>query len=73
MKKAPTRGPHVRSIKVNGSDEMISRFELNRRLLEHKIDPGTVLHSPKYGKMIVQNGGSDSVPLTLVNEQGETI
>lgn len=49
-KPEPTRGPHVRSIKVNGGGEMISRFELNKRLAEKSIAEGTVLHSPKYGE-----------------------
>lgn len=72
-KPEPTRGPHVRSIKIHGSGEMISRFELNKRLAEHMIDPGTELHSPKYGKIIVRNGGSEGEPLTVVNEAGESV
>jgi hypothetical protein len=72
VKPAPTRGPHVRSIKVNGSGEMISRFELDRRLAERVIEPGTELHSPKHGKMIVQQLESDQ-SLALFNELGEQL
>lgn len=73
VKAEPTRGPHVRSIKVNGSDEMISRFELNRRLSERTILPGTELHSPKYGKIIVRVSAEDDSLLVVVNEDGKSV
>lgn len=69
VKPEPTRGPHVRSIKVNGSGEMISRFELDRRLREHEITIGTELHSPKHGTIKVALT-SDGEALVLVNEAG---
>lgn len=72
-KKAPTRGPHVRSIELKGSGEMISRFELDKRLEAHTITPGTALHSPKHGLLFVKNGGGEGQPYTLVNEQGEPV
>lgn len=72
-KREPTRGPHVRSIKVNGSGEMISRFELNRRLQEKAIEPGTELHSPKYGKIIVKVLPDADQTFVVVNELGETV
>src|SRR6185369_6781116 len=37
VKHEPTRGPHVRSIKVIATAEMISRHELNKRLADHAI------------------------------------
>jgi hypothetical protein len=73
VKPEPTRGPHVRSIKVNGSGEMISRFELNKRLAAHEIMPGTQLHSPKYGNVTVRNGGLEGTPYMIVNEAGEPV
>jgi len=71
-KPEPTRGPHVRSIKVNGSGEMISRFELNKRLAEHAIEPGTDLHSPKYGKIRV-TFESDESPYLVIDESGNAV
>jgi len=72
-KSEPTRGPHVRSIQVNGSGEMISRFELNRRLTDHSIEPGTELHSPKFGKIIVSVSAEDDSLLVVVNEDGKQV
>ncbi len=72
-KPEPTRGPHVRLIKVNGTGEMISRFELNKRLAEHTIEPGTELHSPKHGKTVVKTTGNDEDPFVLTNEAGEQL
>jgi hypothetical protein len=73
VKKEPTRGPHVRSIELKGTGEMISRYELNTRLVHHFIAPGTKLHSPKYGEITVKNGGGEDEPYTVVNEKGETV
>lgn len=70
QKPAPTRGPHVRSIKVLETGEMISRFELDKRLREHTIEPGTQLHSPKHGTMTVKDNADE---LFLVNEAGEQL
>lgn len=74
VKPEPTRGPHVRSIKVNGSGEMISRFELNKRLADHAIDIDTKLHSPKYGQMMVAaQTGDESLPYVVVDENGRIV
>lgn len=73
-KPEPTRGPHVRSIKVNGSGEMISRFELNKRLAEHTIMMDTKLHSPKYGQlMVAAQTGDESLPYVVVDDDGHVV
>lgn len=69
-KKEPSRGPHVRSIQVNGSGEMISRFELNRRLRERTIEPGVTLRSPKYGVLTVALSGDS---LVVMNAEEEVV
>jgi len=72
-KREPTRGPHIRSIKIEGTGEMISRFELDKRLKERTIDPGTQLHSPKHGTITVRNNVPAGAPYTLINLVGEVI
>ena len=73
-KPEPTRGPHVRSIKIiDETGEMISCFELNKRLADHTIEPGCIVHSPKYGNLTVRNGGGESEPYTLVTPAGEPV
>lgn len=64
------RGPHVRSIQIIATGEMISRFELDKRLRGQAIGDGTELHSPKHGKMIVVRAGED---LILQNKDGELL
>ena len=75
VKLEPTRGPHVRSIKISSTGEMISRYELNRRLDEYVIDIGTEVHSPKYGELIVTQKTRDdgARSLVVVNEAGEEV
>lgn len=70
VKKEPTRGPHVRSIEVFPGGEMISRFELNKRLVEKTIEAGTRLHSPKLGAIWVHKLGEN---LIVRNTQGEQV
>lgn len=72
-KPAPSRGPHVRSIQIDGTGEMISRFELDKRLTEKTIPVGTKLHSPKHGAMSVDLDPVDNATYVLVNEQGEQL
>lgn len=64
VKKEPTRGPHIRSIRIIRTGEMISRYELEKHLREHAIEPGTALHSPKHGNLVVRNGGAEHEPYT---------
>ena len=71
-KKEPTRGPHVRSITVISTKEKISRFELNRKLQEKSIEPGSELHSPKFGKIFVRAGTLGAAHF-VENEQGEVV
>ena len=73
VKHEPTRGPHVRSIKIESTGEMISRFELDKRLSERTIDPGSQLHSPKHGTMTVRNNVPPGAPYVLINLVGEVI
>lgn len=73
FKPAPTRGPHVKSIKIESTREMISRFELDKRLRERTIEPNTQLHSPKHGTMTVRNNVPAGEPYQLVNLIGEVI
>jgi hypothetical protein len=68
-KPAPTRGPHVRSIELDDG-EKISRFELNKRLSEKTIEPGTWMHSPKHGRIKVS---IQEDALVLVNEAGDVV
>lgn len=70
VKKEPSRGPSVRSIKVFPSGEMISRIELNKRLKDQTIAAGTQLHSPKLGDIWVHKLGEN---LILRNQQGEQV
>lgn len=70
VKKEPTRGPGVRSIEVFPSGEMISRFELNKRLKEKTIAVHTRLHSPKLGDIFVHRVGEN---LIVRNLQGELV
>jgi len=70
VKKEPTRGPHVRSIEVFPSGEMISRFELNKRLSEKTIAISTRLHSPKLGDIYVFEMDGE---LIVRNQQGEQV
>jgi hypothetical protein len=73
LKPAPTRGPHVRSIRIESTGEMISRFELEKRLAEKSIARGTRLHSPKHGVVMVNESGTDQDSYFLINEQGEQL
>ena len=70
FKPAPTRGPHVRSIRIVATGEMISRFELDKRLAVCSIIEGTKLHSPKHGTMTVV---LTSEGMVLHNEAGELL
>ena len=74
MKDEPTRGPHVKSITIVATGEKISRFELDKRLIDMTIDNGAELHSPKHGRMFVKLlDDGVQVKMVLENEAGERV
>jgi hypothetical protein len=66
-KAEPTRGPHVRSISRPSTNEMISRFMLNKMLEEKTVNVGELLHSPKFGAIRVDVRDGKYI---VVNDQG---